>query len=853
MIPLKIYMRNFMCYREQTLDLGGIHLACLTGDNGHGKSAILDALTWALWGYSRVGARRDDELIHIGQSEMEVAFEFQLGGVRYQVIRKRDRRKRGQSSLEYQGWDAEARRFRPLTEPTMAQTQQAIVDLLRMDYATFINSAFLLQGRADEFTVKRPGERKEVLGNILGLDVYARYEQAAKKAAQEHKERADQLLAAIEQIDQELAREPEYKAALQGAEADQVRLQSERAAAEQACGRAQAELQEAESTQRQLADLQARMARARQEADQLDREIAAYQARLEQFNEALAHQADIERGFIAYQGALAQNERMNADLGRLVSLNEQRNALQGRITAAGHELDKARYAAAEEVRRLAETASALERGGEWGQVQAELAHLQEQEEERARARERIQDDTVEVAALAAENRQAQEDADQIKKKIALLGQEPAQARCPLCGKPLAGDECQELVTTFEAELEGKREAYRERSARIKEAREQIAALQAAIGEIDRALQNRGALQRKEAALAHAVQEAAQASTALSAVQATLDEIAARLERGDYAQDTRQALEDVERALGELGYDADAHRRIQADVQALRPYETQMQTLREARSGVETIHLAMSQLAQRRQQVTESLRVDGERAAGLEAIVGRLPDLRRQAIAARQAMEAAYDREQQASLRLGAARTKVAHCASLREQRAARQEEERQLRQAQAIYQELQHAFGKNGVQAMLIETAIPDSEEEANRLLARMTGGRMQVRFETQRDTKTAGVAETLDIHIADELGTRSYETYSGGERYRIDFAIRVALSRLLTRRAGAQLEMLVIDEGFGTQDNEGREGLMDAIHAVSEDFGCILVITHIAELKDAFNVRIEVTKTAQGSEIAIA
>ena len=106
MIPVKLYMRNFMCYREQALDFTGIHLACLTGNNGHGKSAILDALTWALWGHSRVGARRDDELIHLGEKEMEVEFEFLLGadaggdGLRYRVLRKRSARRRGQSGLE---------------------------------------------------------------------------------------------------------------------------------------------------------------------------------------------------------------------------------------------------------------------------------------------------------------------------------------------------------------------------------------------------------------------------------------------------------------------------------------------------------------------------------------------------------------------------------------------------------------------------------------------------------------------------------------------------------------------------------------------------------------------------------
>ena len=90
MIPLQLRVRNFMCYRDDVppLDFDGIHLACLTGANGHGKSALLDAMTWALWGKAR--AKRDDELIHLGQSEMEVEFTFGLGGTVYRVLRKRD-------------------------------------------------------------------------------------------------------------------------------------------------------------------------------------------------------------------------------------------------------------------------------------------------------------------------------------------------------------------------------------------------------------------------------------------------------------------------------------------------------------------------------------------------------------------------------------------------------------------------------------------------------------------------------------------------------------------------------------------------------------------------------------------
>ena len=144
---------------------------------------------------------------------------------------------------------------------------------------------------------------------------------------------------------------------------------------------------------------------------------------------------------------------------------------------------------------------------------------------------------------------------------------------------------------------------------------------------------------------------------------------------------------------------------------------------------------------------------------------------------------------------------------------------------------------------MIIETAIPELEAEANDLLARMTDGRMTLRFTTQRERVSGGMAETLELDIADELGTRAYELYSGGEAFRINFAIRIALSKLLARRAGAQLRTLFIDEGFGSQDEDGREKLVDAINKIKADFELILVITHIEELRDAFPVHLLVEK----------
>jgi exonuclease SbcC len=73
-----------------------------------------------------------------------------------------------------------------------------------------------------------------------------------------------------------------------------------------------------------------------------------------------------------------------------------------------------------------------------------------------------------------------------------------------------------------------------------------------------------------------------------------------------------------------------------------------------------------------------------------------------------------------------------------------------------------------------------------------------------------------------------------------------------LAQRAGARLQTLVIDEGFGSQDAIGRQRLVEAINLVQTDFAKILVITHLEELKDAFPSRIEVEKSNTGSLVSV-
>ena len=204
---------------------------------------------------------------------------------------------------------------------------------------------------------------------------------------------------------------------------------------------------------------------------------------------------------------------------------------------------------------------------------------------------------------------------------------------------------------------------------------------------------------------------------------------------------------------------------------------------------------------------------------------------------------------------GIQQERIAHCAALEAQTRAEEAARRGLVDEKSIYDELAVAFGKNGIPALIIENAIPQLQGDANRLLSRLTENRMSLKLELREGRRLRGSdarAEELDILISDEIGTRSYEMFSGGEAFRIDFALRIALSQMLASRSGAPLPILFIDEGFGTQDASGQERLTEAIKSIEDDFQKIIVITHVDQIKEAFPVRIEVTKDEYGATFSI-
>jgi exonuclease SbcC len=142
--------------------------------------------------------------------------------------------KRAASVLELQTWDEAAGSWRSLSEAGIRETQLKIDALLRLDYETFVNSAFLVQGRADEFTTKTPSERKQVLGRILGLERWEVYEQRARDRIGVTRGAIQRVEGWLTEVETELGRRQEYEQEMSAAEiaAEEARLTLEGAEAQ---------------------------------------------------------------------------------------------------------------------------------------------------------------------------------------------------------------------------------------------------------------------------------------------------------------------------------------------------------------------------------------------------------------------------------------------------------------------------------------------------------------------------------------------------------------------------------------------------------------------------------------------
>ncbi len=851
MIPLKLSVRNFLCYRDNVppLDLRGIHVACLCGANGHGKSALLDAMTWCLWGQARTGSQNYNALIAYGETECRVELDFLAGGQIYRAIRRRRSSGQGRTEVDLFVLD-DGGEPRPITGNSVSETNRTILRLVGMDYATFVNTAFLRQGHADEFTSKAPSQRKEVLSSVLGLGLYDILQSESRGHRDNWRDSATRAEGAVERSQAALEALPDPVNDLADIAQRLTNLATHIAAATADASRHRATVEELRRKREGLDTTAQRIATLQKDLQQADLAADTLQQRINATRTLVERSDEIEDGAKQFASARAELNRLEAVRREYDRLSSHRNELQ-----AATDREQARLSAeiGQLERRIRlELEPQADRSDEIARQTSGLAELERtlsgEQDELVRQEAAVGDVHREIALRQAELDRCVAEGKELRAKQNEM--QSVDALCPLCRTPLSEDACGNITSWYESEIQDKLRLHRELNQTVSDLAAKHARLLSDTETGRKSLTRRQReIERDKARLEQEQKQSEYAARELQDVGPRVQALLKSLETGDFAHQERAELSGTNDEIRSLKYDEAVWETTYALVQSLQHWDPEE---RELRVALERLPLDESELAHNREQAarwSDELREAEAAAAADRAAIQGLPSLEKDletagAVVARLSAERDDLLARQGRLQRDEERRQeyLEELRTLRQSRSKAQTE-------QSIYADLFDAFGRGGVPAMLIDAAVPRIEAEANYLLGRMTDNRLAIKLETQRVRQGGNVAETLDIFVSDELGSRSYEMFSGGEAFRINLALRIALSKILAQRMGLPLPTLFIDEGFGTQDAAGRERIVDAISAIQNDFEKIIVITHLEELKDLFPVRIEVLKTDNGSQ----
>lgn len=849
MRPLRIQIKNFGAIPYADIDLSNITCSVIAGPNGAGKStAFTIAPMFSLYGTTKPGTGADD-MVRIGTTEAEVIFDYEHQGEIYRTIRTRSTKGKGKTTLELQRksgalWASES-------GASIAETQKKIIALLNLDAETFSSSSMILQNKSNEFTSRPAGQRKAILAQVLQLDQYETLQEKAKAKLQVSHLELEKAKVKVSEIDGRLS-------AKQGLEAQKLEVQVKKVTIETQIKKADTDLQIAQVDHNVL------IARI-QQADEIDKQAKDLRV--------IIDTKTIERD--RQQGRLDTANKLLLQEETILAKVVEYEQTQQQVTVLQTQKDQ-QATLQTEAMRLKEELAGVVTGLK--STNAEIVKLESILADRPR---------LEIAAADYEKAVA----DFIKIDTLRISYEDLSRQSVDVQKAL------ELsITRFDMKkanlskeiklLEGKTKILqnaqcididRAECAFLKDAKEAQGRITELLAQIE-VLKNPDAenLQKQQDDLKVQMDGLNYHTTEWSRLQGLVSTLKPDAEALTKLDGQIQLMENYKKQNSEyLTRQTDLETRIESmreqyrvlaeglkelpameeKIKLLQPYLLSKDQLAIARevstSATENINRSNTEINTLTEQTTkletEYKSIIGD-AKGLEqAAKDKCTNLQT-------TLQVSRDELTRLVATLGGVQAKLDALAADEITRQTLVDEMAPLSKKVVRYQTLVKAFSRDGIPALIIENAVPELERIANDILGQMSGGKNYLKFETQKELKSrSGMAETLDIIVGDWAGERIYETYSGGEQLRIDFAIRFALAELLARRAGSKVDWLTIDEGFGSQSDEFLPMVIDAVKQVASRFGVVLVISHVKAVQEAFEQKIFFKPEDESVEVLVA
>lgn len=758
-----ITIKNFLSYGPtiQNVDFSQESIISFIGNNGHGKSALLEAITWVIWGQARRGqgvSKSDDMLIHLGETAMSVSITIEVNNKLYQIERNCEKKHtRLYTSLSLFSIDDKTNEINNLSAAHQKNTQEIIEKIIGIDHEIFINTVYLKQGSSNEFSKKTAKERKDILCSLLKINKIEEIRQLILEDIKKITYDRDVLIKIEEKLLDE--NKKKYREELQQKlelyqnkiEQSQKKITESKILEKEKTDRYQFVIQEVTEIEKKIDII----------LKNIDLLYAQYILLKKDYCEYCSHQKQLTN--LSQAKKISETINIEAYEENLIHIEKER------------ELSISHY---EEKKNTLNS-----------EFQKSLESLH-----------------VKMHQFIEYSKNT--DIEKIKEQINIINYRISiisYTECPGClqflsdqqkkilEKKLPYDEKKILENTLTKYTDGKQKEIQ----LFEEEKEFL---------------------RKQYNIQHNTLE----------------------------KDYQEEITKLNNKKKDIEYSIKRYQNFFVENQNIFFYEKNIEEFK-AKKKADILKNIIKNIYQEKNNLNDLKKIKNNLKNKEDEEKNNLDNHIKEKNEYTKYIDLEEKKLQEIMNYLSLLDVQIqSNETELSEIKKKIIESEENLK----IKSNLAHMLSKNNLQASIIEEAIPFIEDEANRILEKLTDGNSKIYIESMRDLKSGTIKETLDIKIADQVGLRYYEFFSGGEAFRIDLALRISLIKLLTKRSGYSVKTFIIDEGFGSQDSQNLENIIQTLYLLQNEFDLIIIISHLNDMKEQFPIQFLIQKTINGSII---
>jgi DNA repair protein SbcC/Rad50 len=857
MRPLRLKLNNLLSHKDTEIDLGAIRAACIQGDNGAGKSGLVDGILYALFGQTSRGT--GDSLVKTGETEMGAIFDFIQAGRCYRASRKRVSTGRGRSDMALGVYNGDGPSSLEVVATGDAVTE-SVMKVLGRDFKTFTASSFLLQGQQERIILSTPKERFQIVFNILGLDRYSKYKETFTRRKNRLNDRVSvveeeiaRIVAEMRDPEEILRRRMDLEQTLSTLRSTVREKESLLTLKSSEAAVLRSRLGEFDAIRKEIAELKKGRTESALRRNEIEKKTPAFPDGKQQeglalverlsLEDALSRVAEIEGGLKNADSLKKQAESLmssKVSLENSVSDAEKRVARYRKIVESKEKIlsvveqekkEKERLrtlkAQAEDMQRQIDDLNAAVRKSS----EIETAVAVAEGKIKSREKERL----VNLKAVQDRLANAEREASLIDKTT--CKGEGGYSSCPLITKAV---ESRSSAPAIRAEIEklSKRPVYDE-DGQVQNLRRELSSLPADAKQMVFTVEKD----------LNSVKETIKISEAKLDVMSTWTKQATEIENAEkelagasaLIASTKLRIAGVEKSISAVSADVSKLDLLSGELSLLKIVAERLRMA----ADMKGFDLEIS-------AIEKSLNELGKKISEADALKSNLLSLEAELAAVRSELDGLKKSETDTSKELSILTVRFDATVKNGEKKKGYEKDVEDLRRNIHISEVIEDFCEK--VPLFILDNILPIVEEEANKVLDEISSTGMRIEFRTEKVTKTTkSVRDTLDIIVSDVMGERPIGQYSGGEKTRLVLAITVGLAELSSRKAGVKINTLVIDEPAGLDES----GLRDFGRCVNRlvdagMFETILVVAHDKKLLDVFDQKIIVTKEGTCSKVEV-